>query len=123
MVKKKWNKKKLLLLSLILLAIITLVITIMISSFSKTEKLPIYELKTLQEILEHYQCELVKKENSKEENIKFDIYVKFDKDYYTKDKSNKVYFTSLTSYISENLEYENYRLIDTRKKYQYCCLM
>lgn len=115
MAKKKWNNKKILLFSLLLLILVALIIVIIVNSFKEKEQLPVYELETLQEILEHYQCELIKKENAKEENIKFNIYVKFDRDYYTEEKSNKGYFTSLVSYLSENLAYENYRLIDTTR--------
>lgn len=112
--KRKWNKKRLGFLSLIVLVSITVMI-IAIYYFSPKEEVPVYELKTLQEILEHYQCKLIKKENSKEENIQFDIYVNFDRDYYTKNESNEGYFSSLNTYVSENLKYENYRLIDTKR--------
>ena len=116
MIKKKWNIKKILILFLILLALI-LCIYFIYSNFlkEKNQMLP-YGLNTLEDILEHYECKLIKKQNSEEENIDFDIYVKFGKNYYTENKSNEDYFTSLINYISENLEYKNYNLIDQEKE-------
>ena len=99
MIKKKWNIKKILILFLILLALI-LCIYFIYSNFlkEKNQMLP-YGLNTLEDILEHYECKLIKKQNSEEENIDFDIYVKFGKNYYTENKSNEDYFTSLINYI------------------------
>ena len=79
MIKKKWNIKKILILFLILLALI-LCIYFIYSNFlkEKNQMLP-YGLNTLEDILEHYECKLIKKQNSEEENIDFDIYVKFGK--------------------------------------------
>lgn len=112
MIKKSWNKKRLLILILILFFIF-LVVCIWNNFYKSTSKdfLP-YELTTLSEILEHYECKFIKKSDSNEENIDTDISLKFNRDYYTEEQSNESYFTSLIAYISENLEYKNYNLID-----------
>ena len=112
---KKWNKKRVVIfISIVIFITILMIISIINSNKKNTPGLP-YEMSKIEDIFEYYNCKFVKKVNSKDERLKFDIYANFDRDYYTEDVSNKAYFNGLISYISENLEYVNYQLLDSSR--------
>lgn len=68
---------------------------------------------TLEELVNHYDCKFISKEES-DEFIK--IYLLFNIDLYTGEKSNENYFWNFARVLAEFLKYKNFELVDETKK-------
>lgn len=123
-----WNqlrglKKKYIIITIvvfiILITIITVIGYIQEESYKKKIKNNEYEsssdFKTAKEYLIYTGNEYIKEEESEEENIETDIYVKFAINLYEGEESNKEFFTDLVNIVANTLSYSNYRLIDQEK--------
>ncbi len=117
MKKRYWNKKRIIISICVVLLILTLILAIIINRKKEIESslLP-YQITKIEDIFKYYNCKLIKRTNSKNEDMDIVFYVEFDREYYTNNKSNKSYFTALATYLSNNLEYKNFALIDEKKE-------
>ena len=73
------------------------------------------DFKTAKEYIIHSGNEYIKEEESTEENIQTDIYLKFKVYPFEGDESNEDFYNSLIRVVARTLNYDNYRLIDKDK--------
>ena len=114
-IKNKKGKKKIIILFYII-CINVIIIYALVLNKKQTEELLPHNLTTIEDVLEYYNCELIKKTMSDTDGLDYNLYVKFAKTYYDKNQSNKAYFTGIITYLSKCLDYNNYSLIDSSKQ-------
>ena len=115
---KSFNKKKIKIILEILLCLIfvLLIIINLVSKKNNTKELIIVsEIDTVQELLEYYDCKEINIKDGSIEPFEKDIYLTFGEDLWKDGNSNESYFSGIILYLTELLEYKNYRLIDTSK--------
>lgn len=72
------------------------------------------DFKTIQEVALYLQCTLKKQEQSKHENIKFDIYMELPVNLQENGTSNKGFYEKLIQYCAYVLNYKNFAIIDEK---------
>lgn len=120
----KKNKSIIITCIIILLLIVFLIIVIVLKSNLEKqqydeqiqEKVSSYtsisDFKTVEEVAKYLGCEYKKQEKSKDNNFQTDIYMKIKLKPYTEQKSNKIFYNKLITYIASVLKYINFRIID-----------
>lgn len=119
---KKMKKKHIIIVIICVIIIVSLILTINIIKEKKyveevrnKEYSSSNDFKTAKEYIIHSGSEYIKEEESKEENIQTDIYLKFKVAPFEGEESNEDFYNSLIRVVARTLNYNNYRLIDKDK--------
>lgn len=113
---KSKRKKVFLIAVLVIIIIIILSIINSIKRITNNDDALPYEIVSAQELLKYYNCENITIKDSQEELFKTDIYLKFGEDLCLNGKTNEAYYKAITLYLTEILEYKNYRMIDSSRE-------
>lgn len=124
--KNKDNKKIIIIISVILVILIILLIVVLTVVKSQEEKEELAEqvklytsiddFKTIEEVAVYLECDFTKQESSKDENYDIDVYIKIRYEPYTDNQSNKNFYDKLVLYSASVLNYQNFRIIDSKNK-------
>lgn len=95
--------------------IILLLLIIAVLPNKKVSKMPT-EINNIEELLTYYKCKNITIRKVQEEDFKTDIYLTFGEDLWVEDKSNEAYYTGIILHLTELLQYQNYRMIDSSRE-------
>lgn len=119
------DRKKIILLVIIIsaLLVVLIVVAVLINSINKKQEdllnqkeyTSISDFKTIEDVAHYLECDYKKKENSTEENYRYDVFMQLKVAPYEDGESNEVYYEKLVSLLAKVLEYSNYRVIDKDK--------
>ena len=124
-INKKKNYKKIIIISLIIL-LLFLITIIIIKHNEKVRKAKMLEeetariksytaltdFKTIEEVAIYLNCKFIKQEDSKTENISYDIFMKLPVQYSEENAENKSFTEKLIQYSAYVLKYKNFIIID-----------
>lgn len=116
--KKNIDKRKIIMLSAIVILIIILAIIVGILEDNKEEvnnnESATVGFTSIEQILERYECELIKETKSSDKNYTKDLYVRFKYNTFEGTESKKRYYENIISYLAAFID-ASYRLIDEDK--------
>lgn len=113
---KKMSSKKKILIAIGILLVVMLIVMAIISNLEDEAPKDLQECKTLKEVIEFYECELIKEKKSDDSNFKKDIYIKFKNDPITDEISQKEAYYFVIKGIAKFENYYNIRIIDESRE-------
>ena len=98
------------------LVILLFLLLVILALILNTKQKPKYNMEmAVKETLENLGCTFLKIKNSKEKNFVYDVDVIFKVDLYENETSQQPFYEEVIQRVAENLQYQNFRLIDNNK--------
>ena len=113
-IKDKQKFRRSILITIAILLIVIILVAMLIKNMNKKYN-TIEDFGSVKEVLEYLGCTYIRTENSKDEDYKKNVLVKFNKDLYEDEISNERFFNNLVQMVTRVNEYKSIMLTDTER--------